>query len=236
MLVEVSTDSFNKLYESLIQQLRSKQIDLYFRTEHPINQANGESFLHRASKKAHSEAISFLLSVGYDINRQDNQGNTPLYYAALSKKEEIVDLLLSQDANPNVGENGNTPLFAVIKGETLDENTEANIVKKLSDAGADVNQVTNEERFSPLQLAIIHRKVLIVKVIINTGNVDFLHKDIDEATVLHSITEYSDHTKYLPQTQEIIHRERKIAEFLTEHVDAINLQDNGKIHHCTRWL
>ncbi|KAF3481765.1 uncharacterized protein GIQ15_04524 [Arthroderma uncinatum] len=59
--------------------------------------------LHLASKEGHYEIVKLLLDSKANVEAEDAQGRTPLYLACLSRKETVVQLLLSHtnkaDAN-----------------------------------------------------------------------------------------------------------------------------------------
>ena len=61
---------------------------------------------HYQSEAQRMELLAYLIRRGADPNLTDNNGFSPLYYAALSGRPAVVDFLLEYDANPD------TPLMA----------------------------------------------------------------------------------------------------------------------------
>lgn len=57
-----------------------------------------------------------LIAAGADVNEKDEHGLTALYYAVDDVKPEVVRMLLSAGANPNVQtRSGNTPLHVIMQ-------------------------------------------------------------------------------------------------------------------------
>jgi cytohesin len=74
------------------------------------DQHSGMTPLGYAVSLSETDIAAALLDAKADSNLKDNQGATPLFYAAQGKKE-MAELLLAKGANPNVRDNsGNTPL------------------------------------------------------------------------------------------------------------------------------
>lgn len=48
------------------------------------------------------ELIQELLPSGIDLNKQDNEGRTAIWFAALEGKNDIYDFLLAQGVNPDI--------------------------------------------------------------------------------------------------------------------------------------
>jgi ankyrin repeat protein len=70
------------------------------------------------------------------------EGKTPLIYACHKLEIEIIKLLLSKGADPNLADkNGNTPLHHVIVNHEYSDDTqdEVQIIKLLLGNGANVN-------------------------------------------------------------------------------------------------
>ena len=58
--------------------------------------------LHEACGKGHLECAKALLGAGADINKQDNDGETPLMLAAWNGKIEVVRELLKRGAKKDL--------------------------------------------------------------------------------------------------------------------------------------
>lgn len=72
-------------------------------------------------QKASLESISYLVSLGSDLNAQNDNGDTALFFAALQNRKDVGELLLSHGADifaPN--KQNNSPLrVAFTKGEEV---------------------------------------------------------------------------------------------------------------------
>ena len=76
-----------------------------------------------------------LLARGADVNASDDEGFTPLHFAASRDSVDIVMILLEAGANVNaVSTNGTTPVYNAVRNTT---GTSADIVAILMDAGGD---------------------------------------------------------------------------------------------------
>lgn len=97
----------------------------------------GRTALHDAlvpiSRKIDLKAIGKLLKRGADPNAQDDNGFTPLHFAAQEASPEATRMLLEAGADHTLRDAyGNTPLFkAVMNGRNIE------VVRLLLDAGAD---------------------------------------------------------------------------------------------------
>ncbi|MFC1725192.1 ankyrin repeat domain-containing protein [candidate division KSB1 bacterium] len=80
----------------------------------------GKTELHIASLKGYYKVVNILLKMNFDINAEDNDGNTPLYYAVRYGHKKIADLLRSNGAKEdNTGGNSG---FTGILNRNLNEN------------------------------------------------------------------------------------------------------------------
>lgn len=86
-------------------------------TQHSCKQApgalpfqNGYTPLHIAAKQNQLEVARSLLQYGGSANAESVQGVTPLHLAAQEGHAEMVALLLSKQANGNLGNKVNTSL------------------------------------------------------------------------------------------------------------------------------
>jgi ankyrin repeat protein len=119
-----------------------------------------------------------------DINIQNENGLTPLFFAAqlsnYSSSIETVKWLLNNGANPNIqNKAGWTPLNFIV----FDTNTTSSVdsVKLLLDAGADIN-LAQEDKWSPLMFAVKYSgttsTINTVKLLLERGaDVNQLNKD-----------------------------------------------------------
>ena len=79
----------------------------------------GASLLHTAIDKQDIVLLRDLLSAGADVNRRLSvEWATPLFAAVYLHAHDLVSLLLSFNANPNIGRQGRSPLaLALTRGD-----------------------------------------------------------------------------------------------------------------------
>lgn len=86
------------------------------------------------------EVIQELVNRGVDVNAIDCYGNSPVHYAARSKRADIIKLLFNAGANINiVNLQGVSPLRQLLLSKPYDYES----IKILLHAGADVDQKVN---------------------------------------------------------------------------------------------
>jgi ankyrin repeat protein len=69
--------------------------------------------LRRAAERGDIPKLQAMLELGVDVNARDADDRTALLLAVLSKRKEIVQLLLTHGANANAADrSGTTPLQA----------------------------------------------------------------------------------------------------------------------------
>jgi ankyrin repeat protein len=115
-----------------------------------INSKNrfGETHLHLAAERCHSEIVKFLVGIGADKEAKDDKNQTPLHLAAETRHFESVKFLVGIGADKEAkDEKGWTPLHHSI---STYGNTE--MVKFLVKSGADINAKNNKGQ-TPFQLA-----------------------------------------------------------------------------------
>lgn len=105
--------------------------------------------LHMSVEGRYYDISELLIRSGSNINAKEWSTNiTPLYIATQNLDQKHIELLLENNADPNIkGPNGNTPLhIAACKGDEY-------IVKKLLQYNANVN-IYNNNNESPLLSAL----------------------------------------------------------------------------------
>jgi ankyrin repeat protein len=146
-------DSFNNTYTTL---LIAKQVNVTllnnFKME--IKNNEGHSLLHIAAALVESSyLIQLLEKVDPNlIDAEDNEGRTPLFFAIEQKKENNVAYLIKAGANVNhKSKKLISPLIAAIYSGQLQ------IVKKLIESGAYINQKGTHLHLTPIMLSLIQK-------------------------------------------------------------------------------
>ena len=57
--------------------------------------------IHQAAKDGNIKAIKQHLAAGVDVNAKDDDGGTPMYWAAVNGRKEIAELLITKGADVN---------------------------------------------------------------------------------------------------------------------------------------
>jgi ankyrin repeat protein len=112
--------------------------------------SGGKTALIRAVELGKTDMVAALIEGGADVHNADDKGKTAADYAAMRRQSEIAELLknapIAVDAVENkvseipanlgeVNEYGETPFLAAL----ADRNTEFALIRKLAEAGSDVN-------------------------------------------------------------------------------------------------
>jgi len=104
--------------------------------------------------------VKYLVEHGDNLNKEDNNGRTPLFYACEKGHENVVKYLVEQGTDVNKEDNnGNTPLFCVC------EKGHENIAKYLVEHGANILKVNNGGQ-TPLFIANRNRHFNIGRYLI----------------------------------------------------------------------
>jgi ankyrin repeat protein len=64
--------------------------------------SDATQLLANSSRLGDYKTVEALLSSGVNPNLPDKSGRTPLYYSVLFNRNDIADLLLARDADPNL--------------------------------------------------------------------------------------------------------------------------------------
>lgn len=151
--------SAQQLKESLLADLRSPAMQTQQEKFYIENHPKLVAYMFMATKDyttAHqilagsnitSEQLQTLKNHGADINKAENEGATPLFFASQEGYKDIAKLLLDHDANINTADNNKaTPLYVAC------QNGHKDIVKLLLDHNAEINKAANNG-ITPLQIA-----------------------------------------------------------------------------------
>ena len=89
--------------------------------EHTVTMQNvdGYTALHIASKLGYSEIVQFLLEKESNVSACDNKGNTPLHLAVIHKNKECVRMLLDAKSDMLARNDNNESSFVLSSGEIL---------------------------------------------------------------------------------------------------------------------
>lgn len=130
-----------------------------------------ETLLFRASSKGDVKEVRRLLDQGTNINAREQDGETPLMYAAVEDRTEVVELLIDRGAVVNaVSLNGQTALARAVAVSRY--NTVALLLKR----GADI------EEDNPLMYAAGAGDLRMITLLLERGaNINATDNDGDTA-------------------------------------------------------
>ena len=96
-----------------------------------ITDSSGQTILHHALQHSGSFWVHRMVNTyhGFEVGKQDMDGNTALHYAVMRRYHDVIALLLNQNANPVLkNNNGQNPLTLAM--ESYDQGSER-IVKQI---------------------------------------------------------------------------------------------------------
>jgi ankyrin repeat protein len=126
----------------------------------------GEKLIYYAGGGGQTEDVEKLVKGGVDVDWQDDKGDTALMKAAVEGFWDVVDVLLSHKADPNIQNNsGETAL--ILATSYSDENY-PKIIELLSSHGADLN-LKNSEGQTALMIAARDGKLECAKLLVKNG-------------------------------------------------------------------
>jgi ankyrin repeat protein len=157
----------------------------------------GNTPLHVAIKHNQKDIVKLLLQKGADVNLGSNKGHTALHLAVFHNREDIIKLLLdAKGINPKLINNndstaidlaeleGNKELLSLISSKDRERsdstkelhtsiiNGDTKKVKLLLEKGVYGNQIHIDGDYNALMLAINRDQKDIVKLLLNTKDVD----------------------------------------------------------------
>ena len=117
-----------------------------------------------ASQRGNTEDVERFISEGADVNKKDNNGDSPIHLSALYGRTETVKLLLDRGATIDVKNNnaGNTPIHLASRYGYIET------VKLLLDREAAID-VKNNDGDTPIHRAAENGKTDTVKLLLDRG-------------------------------------------------------------------
>ena len=99
----------------------------------------GRTLLHAAARAGRVDVVRELLNFEANSDAKDDEGQTPLHYAAEGCHVEVLEELLQKFSNDADVKELNTALCSAVY-KANDEDALANVIDKLKEHGADVNE------------------------------------------------------------------------------------------------
>ncbi len=168
--------------------------------------------LYQAVSALDVDAVRYLLSIGADVNKGTEDGETPLHVAAGSESEkafEIVKILVSHRADVNAKikskelsdgtvslAEGYTPLHEAASvwcpsGEDLESRENSAVVDLLVAHGADVN-ARDADGCTPLFHTLFAGCIEVIELLVEHGTDLNVKNNLDGGTVLHDAASNGD--------------------------------------------
>jgi ankyrin repeat protein len=126
----------------------------------------GNTLLHTMVERSLEDKVKNLVYRGFDVNKQNFEGQTPLYLATLQNHLKIVQFLLRAGANPNLGNiDGATPVHVAAA------NGFSEVLAVLVRHGAFVNY-QDQDGDAPLHYAVREGHVKIIEELVKNYKAD----------------------------------------------------------------
>lgn len=141
-----------------------------------VNDREGCSLLHAAARHGREDIVEWLMKhhpIGEDINKQDNNGNTPLHYAVKGGHHELTKTLLTNGSDVNIlNYDFEWPIHYAAHGG------DEKLITLLIENDATVN-VRNRIDWTPLFYSVLNGNERVVKVLVNHEDEEFSLNDMD---------------------------------------------------------
>ncbi|KAK3102016.1 hypothetical protein FSP39_008143 [Pinctada imbricata] len=178
------------LAEAILHRVNDKIKALTIETRYDVSSRRQRTFpcLHLASLLGKKQLVKLYLETGevngLTVNQRNVKHDTALHWASRYGNSAIVEYLLSNQADPNTGNDiSSTPLHWAVKAEKRE------VIKLLlNDARTDVNSKTSIGLSTPLIIASAKETADIVKLLIANNAVANI-QDPSGKTALHLATE-----------------------------------------------
>ena len=92
------------LKEDLTNLVKEKKLDYegFVNFYDLVEKNTGDSYLHIATKGEYYELVRYFILKGSDVNKQNEEGNTPLHIAASKRNMKIIKILLDHKAKLDI--------------------------------------------------------------------------------------------------------------------------------------
>ena len=139
---------------------------------------NGETILHKCVQKGCLESAKWLILKGSDIEAQNNEMETPLFYAALSNNGAVVRFLITQGANTShLNKHKRTILQEVLIAGKNTINTLFEHTQNLNNSDIHGNNLIFD--------AIANGNIELIEKVIKNKNIDINQVNYEGNTILH---------------------------------------------------
>ncbi len=125
------------------------------------SQENGNFIIHLVTRNNSLPFLKILVDNGSNINQQDIQGYTPLYYAVINGNREISLYLLENDADVNSRDADKNSLLVVAV-----QNNDLDICKLLVKYGIDLDSY-NSDGLDAFSIACLNGKTTIAEYLMS---------------------------------------------------------------------
>ena len=177
-----------------------------------------QNSLHIIAASNEARVISFLLSLGIEVNARDFLGNTPLSLFT-SSNNIASNLLIDAKADPNIANiEGDTPVSLAVGLQSIAQ------IDWLITAGALLN-VLNKEGTSPLIKAVEKKNIAIVRKLLEAG-ADPNFRDIKKRTSLHIAMNVSEATADASFDME------SLLLLYKADINALDCRNRTPLHYC----
>jgi ankyrin repeat protein len=144
------------------------------------------STIHDAITRKDYDQVAQFIARGADVNREDDEGNTPLRLAVETGSLQMVKMLLDKGADVrSENESGWTPLHVIasINRRMTEEETE--IAGLVIENGADVDATDSQDK-TPLHIAASMHHFRLVEMLLDHGANVNARENVFESTPLHN--------------------------------------------------
>ena len=188
-----------------------------------------ESALHYACANNCNAVIPILLTHGGHVNEKDQQGVTPLIYAAVNTNASLLNLFLQNHADPTVGLSGGITPFHIVceAGHVASFNA-----FKACENFVELSNLKDEKGLCPIAYAAERKNTEIVSELIPITE-GFQEKTVDDVISLYSSTAEKKEEVKPPKPEEALTEEDKEL-IRKKKVEGVQLFNQSKYEEAIR--